>query len=135
MHTLTLFKPHVLQLKLLYAKRFALLFSTHSAAVYAYQGAIVAYLWNARTRALVSLLTGLGSMTGSIFIGFLLDKIPFSRRTRSFIGCGVVVILNIIIWSGGLGFQVQFSRETVKDKWDWTTGAGVGPIILIMACE
>jgi hypothetical protein len=32
---------------------------------YAYQGAITAYLLNGRTRLLVSLLTGLGSLMGA----------------------------------------------------------------------
>lgn len=100
---------------------------------YSYQGAIVAFLFNGRTRALVSLLTGLGSIVGSIFIGVILDRLPFPRRTRSLMGCGVVVFLNILIWSGGLGFQVKFTRATVQAKWDWTNSAAVGPIILIMA--
>lgn len=106
-----------------------------SRIVYAYQGAIVAFLFNARTRALVSLLTGLGSIVGSLFIGFVLDKLPFARRTRSLLGCGIVTLLLVVIWGGGLGFQVKFTRNTKQDIWDWTTGAAVGPIILLMSCK
>ncbi|WVQ82739.1 hypothetical protein IAT38_004871 [Cryptococcus sp. DSM 104549] len=100
---------------------------------YAYQGAITAFLFNGRTRALVSLLTGLGSIVGAIFIGTILDRLPCSRKKRSLIGCGVVIVLNIIIWAGGLGFQVQFTRATEHTAWDWSEGPAVGPIILLMA--
>ena len=54
---------------------------------YAYQGAITANCFNGRTRALVSLLTGLGSIVGSIFIGFITDYAPTGRRNRALIGC------------------------------------------------
>jgi MFS family permease len=101
---------------------------------YAYQGAIIAYLFNGRTRALCSLLTGLGSIVGALFVGFLLDGLPFPRRTRSLIACSVVIALNIAIWSGGLSFQVTFTRETKHTTWDWTDHAAVGPIILVMFC-
>jgi hypothetical protein len=102
---------------------------------YAYQGAIVAYLFNGRTRALSSLLTGLGSIIGSLFIGVVLDKLPFQRRARSLVACGVVIFLNLLIWSGGLGFQVTFTRHDTAPKWDWTDHAAAGPIVLIMACK
>jgi hypothetical protein len=46
-----------------------------------------------------------------------------------------VLFLNVLIWSGGVGFQVQFTRDTVHTPWDWTVPAAVGPIIHIMACE
>ncbi|KAK8866109.1 hypothetical protein IAR55_001260 [Kwoniella newhampshirensis] len=100
---------------------------------YAYQGAITAFLFNGRTRALSSLLTGLGSIVGSIFIGTILDRLPFSRRKRSLIGCGVVAILNIIIWVGGLVFQTEFTRATKHTVWDYSQKAAVGPLILLMA--
>ena len=54
---------------------------------YAYQGAITADMFNGRTRALTSLLTGLGSIVGSIFMGFLLDYVPMRRRNRALFGC------------------------------------------------
>nr|XP_031860987.1 uncharacterized protein CI109_003714 [Kwoniella shandongensis]KAA5528059.1 hypothetical protein CI109_003714 [Kwoniella shandongensis] len=100
---------------------------------YAYQGAITAFLFNGRTRALVSLLTGFGSIVGAIFIGNVLDKLPFSRKKRSLIGVAVVVLLNIGIWVGGLVFQVKFTRASDKPVWDYSDKAAVGPIILLMA--
>ena len=53
---------------------------------YAYQGALTAQLFNGRTRALSSLLTGLGSIVGSIFMGCTLDYMPFKRRNRALFG-------------------------------------------------
>nr|ODN96731.1 hypothetical protein L204_03440 [Cryptococcus depauperatus CBS 7855] len=100
---------------------------------YAYQGAITAFLFNGRTRALVSLLTGLGAIVGAIFIGLVLDRIPLCRKKRSLIGCGAVAVLNVIIWIGGLVFQVSFNRGTNHIKWDWIDKDAVGPIILLMA--
>ncbi|MBE3041468.1 MFS transporter, partial [Candidatus Bathyarchaeota archaeon] len=43
---------------------------------YAYQSAITAYLFNGRTRGLVALASGLGSIVGSILIGLVTDKLP-----------------------------------------------------------
>lgn len=103
--------------------------------VYAYQGAITAYLFNGRTRALAALLTGLGSIIGSLFIGTLLDKLPFRRRNRALAGVAVVFGLNLIVWIGGLAFQVKFTRSTPHVPWDWHEKAMIGPIILIMACK
>ena len=102
---------------------------------YAYQGAITTFLFNGRTRALVATLTGLGSIVGSIFVGMILDRLPFSRKKRSMLGCGAVALLNTAVWVGGLVFQLQFTRDTDHIPWDWTQGAAVGPIILLMSCE
>jgi MFS family permease len=113
--------------------------------VYAYQGAITAVLFNGRTRALVSLLTGLGSMVGSIIIGLLTDKLPFKRRNRAVVACLAVFLLTAAVWGAGLGFQVQFTRDSValgtifKGEplpWDLKmASAAAGPITLLMACE
>lgn len=106
---------------------------------YSYQGAITAYLFNGRTRALTSLLTGLGSILGSLFIGMITDYLPFKRRHRALGACAAVFILNIIVWTGGIVFQTTFSRTSVGHRlpapWDWTDGAAVGPLILLMSCE
>ena len=107
---------------------------------YAYQSAITAYLFNGRTRALVALAVGLGSIVGSILIGLVTDKLPFTRRKRAFIACGAVAVGMCGIWGAGLAFQLQFKREdpTVRGAevpWDWTVGVSVGPILLLFACE
>jgi predicted MFS family arabinose efflux permease len=107
---------------------------------YAYQGAITAALFNGRTRALVALLTGVGSILGSILIGLLTDTLPMSRRNRAMVSSVVVTLLMCAVWGGGLGFQVQFNRDSTEVlgypiPWDWTVGAAIGPIILMMSCE
>lgn len=101
---------------------------------YAYQGAITVHLFNGRTRALTALVTGLGSILGALFLGVLVDKLPFRRRMRSFIGLGAVGALAIGIWVGGLILQVQFTRQSVPPYWDWTDHASIGPVILLGSC-
>ncbi|KND87114.1 hypothetical protein TOPH_08229 [Tolypocladium ophioglossoides CBS 100239] len=105
---------------------------------YAYQGAITASLFNGRTRALVSLLTGLGSMIGSVLIGSITDVLPFSRHNRALAGCAFVLVLSCIVWGSGLGFQTKFTRASAEVlgeeiPWDWTVGVAAGPITLILA--
>ncbi|KAG8164200.1 hypothetical protein KVR01_006118 [Diaporthe batatas] len=105
---------------------------------YAYQGAITTALFNGRTRALVALLTGVGSILGSIIIGQLTDNLPGGRRKRALMATAAVAILNCVIWGAGLGFQVQFNRANtsvrgVEIPWDWTVGVSAGPIILLLA--
>ncbi|ORX37399.1 putative DUF895 domain membrane protein [Kockovaella imperatae] len=100
---------------------------------YAYQGAITANCFNGRTRALTSLLTGLGSIVGSIFIGMIFDYVPFKRRNRALVGCAAVLVLNILVWGGGIGFQVTFKRADGKFDWDWTNPKAHGPLVLLMS--
>ncbi|KAL2206438.1 DUF895 domain protein [Sarocladium strictum] len=105
---------------------------------YAYQNALTAVLFNGRTRALVALLTGLGSILGSIIIGLLTDTLPLGRRMRAVASCGVVFALMCAVWGGGLGFQVQFNRASTvilgePIPWDWTVGTATGPIVLMLS--
>ncbi|SPO01430.1 related to HOL1 protein [Cephalotrichum gorgonifer] len=105
---------------------------------YAYQGAITAYLFNGRTRALVALASGLGSVIGSVLIGLITDNLPFSRRKRSLLACGIVFVGMCGVWGAGLAFQVQFKRgdiviRGVEIPWDWEAEPSVGPILLIFA--
>lgn len=107
---------------------------------YAYQNALTAALFNGRTRALVALLTGLGSILGSILIGMLTDTLPMNRRLRAVASCGVVFALMCTVWGGGLGFQVKFTRssEVILGNpipWDWTVGSAIGQIILMLSCK
>ncbi|KAG6003375.1 hypothetical protein E4U21_002091 [Claviceps maximensis] len=105
---------------------------------YAYQGAITAFLFNGRTRALVALLTGLGSILGSILIGFVTDNLPFPRRKRALWSCAFVSFLVCLAWAGGLAFQTTFVRgqKIVQGEprpWDWTVGVASGPMVLLFA--
>ena len=76
-------------------------------------------------------------------IGLITDRLPMGRRNRALAACGFVLFLNCLIWASGLGFQVQFSRDTtatgdilkgVAIPWDWTDGVAAGPIVLLMSC-
>lgn len=105
---------------------------------YAYQGALTTFLYNGRTRALVALLTGLGSIVGSIIIGLITDDLPMGRRKRAYAGFWVTVFLTLLIWCSGLGFQVQFNRHSttvggVAVPWDFKESAAAGPIVLMLA--
>lgn len=102
------------------------------------------------------MLDGLGAILGAIFVGLLLDKLPFARRKRGMIGVATVFFLGIAVWGGGLGFQlgvslvslepsilqrarteasisVQFTRESKSPNWDWTDKVAHGPIVLYMS--
>ncbi|TWU71703.1 hypothetical protein ED733_003093 [Metarhizium rileyi] len=103
---------------------------------YAYQGAITAFLFNGRTRALVALLTGLGSIIGSIIIGIVTDNLPFNRRKRALWSCAFVTFLICLVWAAGVAFQTRFARDqkSVDGEplpWDWTVGVAAGPIVLL----
>lgn len=100
---------------------------------YAYQGALNVAKFNGRTRALVAVLDGLGAILGAIFVGLLLDKLPFARRKRGMIGVATVFFLGIAVWGGGLGFQLGFTRESKSPNWDWTDKVAHGPIVLYMS--
>jgi uncharacterized membrane protein YczE len=101
---------------------------------------LTAVLFNGRTRALVALLTGLGSVLGSILIGVLTDTLPMSRRHRAFASTAIIFVLMCTVWGGGLGFQVKFTRASTvilgqPIPWDWTVGSATGPIILMLSCQ
>lgn len=81
---------------------------------YAYQGAINTAKFDGPTRALNATLEGAGAIVGALMIGFfVLDGTRFSRRTRGWMGLGVVTAITLIIWSCGLAWQVTFTRESI----------------------
>jgi len=83
---------------------------------YAYQGAVNAGMFDGPTRSLNATLEGAGAIVGAIFIGFcVLDNTYFHRRTRGYLGLGVVTVLTIIVWSVGLSWQVTFNRATAAE--------------------
>lgn len=107
---------------------------------YSYQGAITSFLFNDRTRALVALLTGLGSIIGSVIIGLLKDTLPFPRRNSSLVASAAVFLMVCAVWGGGVAFQLDFQRgDTVlRGKplpWDWMDSPSGGPIVMMFACE
>ena len=82
---------------------------------YAYQGAVNANLFDGPTRALNATLESAGSIVGALMIGYGVLDLPWMhRRTRGYIGLGVVAALVITVWAVGLSWQVTFTRESVK---------------------
>ncbi|KAH9035631.1 MFS general substrate transporter [Lactarius pseudohatsudake] len=87
---------------------------------YAYQGAVNVYYFDGSTRALNGTLEGAGAMIGALIIGFfVLDGLPFRRRTRGFVGLAFVSIITIVVWSCALAWQVNFTR-TPRTKLHYT---------------
>lgn len=82
---------------------------------YAYQGAVNAAKFDGPTRALNATLEGAGAIVGALLIGYLvLDGKRLRRRTRGFLGLGVVAVITIIVWACALGWQVTFDRAEAK---------------------
>jgi predicted MFS family arabinose efflux permease len=80
------------------------------------QGALNVAKFNGRTRALVAVLDGLGAILGAIFIGLLLDKLPYGRRTRGYIGVGTIFMMGLLVWGGGLAFQLGVSSIPIGES-------------------
>jgi predicted MFS family arabinose efflux permease len=105
---------------------------------YAYQGALTQFLFTGRARALASLLTGVGSILGSLLFGFVTDQVSTSRRSRALTGWCLVLGLNCFAWSCGLALQVQFTRQSTTLQghplpWDWTHAPSYAPLLLLCA--
>lgn len=108
---------------------------------YAYQGSVVAFMFNARTRALSSFVTNLGAVIGANAIGFLLDYLPYNRRKRTVIGWAVTLVCICIVWgAGGISFQEKYKEQFVRDKskasamaWDWADKESRTALLLMFA--
>jgi hypothetical protein len=75
---------------------------------------------NCKVGALNATLEGVGAMVGALIIGFfVLDGLPYRRRTRGFIGLAFVTIVTIVVWSCALAWQVTFDR-TPRTKMHYT---------------
>lgn len=99
---------------------------------YAYQGAVTAHIFNGRTRALVAVLSSIGSMSGALVMGFVLDKSPFStRRMRGFVGVTLCIVACIVIWGCGLAYQLGFDRKDGVMNLDWEMSESSKPLALI----
>lgn len=66
---------------------------------YAYQGAVNAAYFDGPTRALNAVLEAAGAIIGALLIGYcVLDVKGLHRRTRGYLGLGIVAGMVIIIW-------------------------------------
>ncbi|ORX99998.1 MFS general substrate transporter [Basidiobolus meristosporus CBS 931.73] len=94
---------------------------------YSYQfGAVNGVLFNVRTRSFNSAFYWGAQMIGAYGVGLLLDNAKLHRRTRALYGLALVAVLTMIIWGGGLGLQVQYTREDHPKDIDFINGPGWG---------
>ncbi|KAF3785047.1 UNC93-like protein 2 [Nymphaea thermarum] len=88
-------------------------------------------LFTLRTRGLNNVFYWGAQMMGSIGIGYVLDFSFRKRRTRGFVGVGIVATMATAIWSGGLVKQLQYSLEDKPDLLDFKDGGRfAGPFVL-----
>lgn len=92
--------------------------------------------FNLRTRSLNSLLYWFCQMVGAILMGSILDLKWFNRKSRAKIGFVFLMVMSLAIWGGGLKFQLEFTREDVKEEkfvpLDFKSGSYIGPMFLYM---
>ncbi|KAJ4847735.1 hypothetical protein Tsubulata_006909 [Turnera subulata] len=100
---------------------------------YAYQfNNVNGLMFNLRTRGLNNVFYWGAQMLGSIGIGYVLDFSVRSRRTRGFIGIGVVALLGTAIWGGGLANQLNYSYHELPKRLDFKASGHefAGPFVL-----
>ncbi|KAJ7095079.1 MFS general substrate transporter [Mycena belliarum] len=66
-------------------------------------------LFNIRTRSLNSMLYWSSQVLGAMMMAFILDKKNVTRRTRAFIGWGVVLVLVFVVHGWGYAYQKYLS--------------------------
>ncbi|KAI4319932.1 hypothetical protein MLD38_033469 [Melastoma candidum] len=89
-------------------------------------------MFNLRTRGLNNVFYWGAQMIGSVAIGYILDFSFKSRRTRGFVGIGVVATLGTAIWAGGLASQLGYSLHKMPEKLDFKDSGSkyAGPFVL-----
>jgi len=103
---------------------------------YAYQGAVNAGKFDGPTRAVIAALEGAGAIIGALIVGFLvLDANWLPRKTRGWLGLAFVSVITIIVWSCGLAWQLNFTRETIGNKINYKDDNFAGKGALFFFCE
>ncbi|KAL5719296.1 hypothetical protein ACHQM5_012095 [Ranunculus cassubicifolius] len=90
-------------------------------------------LFNLRTEGLNSVFYWGAQMMGSIGIGYVLDYSSQNRRTRGYIGIGIVAVCSTAIWAGGLANQLAYPHKLEgADKIDFVKSGSdyAGPFVL-----
>ncbi|KAK1262648.1 UNC93-like protein 1 [Acorus gramineus] len=90
-------------------------------------------LFNLRTSGLNNVFYWGAQMIGSIGIGWMLDFSFKDRRTRGFVGIGVVAVLGTAIWGGGLAEQLKYTldrKPAVLLDFKASRSAYAGPLVL-----
>lgn len=70
-------------------------------------------LFTLRTRALNNLLYWLSQMAGSLVFGQILDSKRMSRRSRAWVGWGIVMVVMWAVWGGSYDVQKTYTRASV----------------------
>ncbi|XP_077245609.1 UNC93-like protein 1 [Tasmannia lanceolata] len=89
-------------------------------------------MFNLRTRGLNNVFYWGAQMLGSVAIGYVLDFSFASRRTRGFVGIGIVAVLGTAIWGGGLANQLNYTFDNKPVKLDFKDSGNdyAGPFVL-----
>jgi hypothetical protein len=102
---------------------------------YTYQfGDVNLARFDVRTRALNNTLYWLAQILGASVFGFALDFSKVRRTSRAISAWVALFVLTMVIWGGGLAFQIGYTREEVNAKKvhliSWTDNGYVGPMFL-----
>ena len=79
---------------------------------YAYQGSFAFKVFDAPARSVNGVVKSLGQILGALFLGFLLDKLPMTRRNRGLVGLALTTVITIVAYSWGLKYQMPITRAT-----------------------
>ncbi|KAJ7534139.1 hypothetical protein O6H91_13G081400 [Diphasiastrum complanatum] len=92
-------------------------------------------LFNIRSRSLNNIFYWTAQIIGSIGLGYLLDHGSPNRRQRGFMGLGLVALLTIVVYAGGLANQLQYSRQHLPKPLDFMDSglAYAGPALLYIS--
>ncbi|CAG8722356.1 4710_t:CDS:2 [Cetraspora pellucida] len=101
---------------------------------YAYQfNGINAFYFDIRTRAFNSLWYWTAQIFGALFFGRFLDWSAFGRRTRGILGLGILTVILMATWIGGLFFQLTYKREDNITRMDLYDSGYITKILLYIA--
>ncbi|KAG8858408.1 hypothetical protein FRB96_005293 [Tulasnella sp. 330] len=95
-------------------------------------------LFNIRTRSINSLIYWISQIFGSYAIGVVLDIKSLRRRTRAFLGWGILFAMVFIIHGWAYMYQRNYTRETVTApdyvKMDYKDHGYAGRALLYVLC-
>ena len=101
---------------------------------YTYQfNDVNAGVFNTRTRTLNNILYWVAQIAGAFLAGYSLDTISFRRSVRARCALGLLFLLTMIVYGGGLAFEINFSRNSIGTNLDWSQGEAIAPMILFVS--
>ncbi|KAJ8661466.1 hypothetical protein O0I10_002732 [Lichtheimia ornata] len=99
---------------------------------YSYQFHVNAVYFDAVTRALNGTMYWGMQIIGSLVFGFILDYQGLSRRARALLGGGILFVVMMAIWAGGMVFQLSFEND-YDDPIHWDDWRFGRPFILYLS--